>query len=353
MMFRLVYTIVAVSCLLCLPCLLQADQMPEHNKRPLVLVSQHPLLGAQIPLEYTQNHALIDVLAPMWVAVDDHGDVSLMDHVKQPIDVYVQAAHKQGTAVWPIVRNFAPMPLLGDPQAIARCAAELEQWAVNNKVDGLVIDFENLTKDARLPYISVMKALYARFKARNLKLAAAVQSHLFQNELDYLAMSQSADYLYVMFYDYAGPWNKIDSPTAPLYRPDHSRDIDRDLQFILKQGVNPDLLLFGLATYGLDMTLDASGQVTHVDTRYIQTLLALQQKNDAQQQWDASKHAAYFEYTDQVGAMHRVWYENAQSYQEKLQYLRSKGIAGVGIWAIRWADQLSSASLWSSLESAR
>jgi spore germination protein YaaH len=325
----------------------------QNNATPLVLSSQHPNIGAQIPSEFIDHHDVIDILAPMWVDVDDKGNVSLLPNVKESIANYVDAAHQRNTQVWPIVRNFSPMPVLTNSQALANCADQLEQWTLDNKVDGLIIDFERLDAAARVPLNELMQNLYSRFKPRKIKLSIAVPAHTWHDEVDYLGLSKNCDYLYVMFYDYVGPWNKRNGPTAPLFWPELSRDIARDLDRILGFGVKPQTILLGLASYGIDMAFDKQNNVTDIHVDYIDPLRELMTTHNVKEQWDASKQSPYFQYTDKQGNDHRVWYENQRSYQAKIDYAQSKGLPGVAIWAIRWADKPSSITLWQTLKAAR
>ncbi|XP_074491304.1 di-N-acetylchitobiase [Sebastes fasciatus] len=48
--------------------------------------------------------------------------------------------------------------------------------------------------------------------------------------------------------------------------------------------------------------------------------------------WDDKQKAPYFNYKDQNGQIHQVWYDDPQSICPKAEAVKSKGLRGIGMW---------------------
>jgi spore germination protein len=50
--------------------------------------------------------------------------------------------------------------------------------------------------------------------------------------------------------------------------------------------------------------------------------------------FDATAQAPHFDYTDESGAAHKVWFEDARSIQAKFNLLKSLGLRGISYWKL-------------------
>jgi spore germination protein YaaH len=249
----------------------------------------------------------------------------------------------------PIVRNFAPQPMLGDPAAIDRFVDAAAELTVRESFDGLVVDFEHLKAASRRPLVDMATALYLKMRARGKTLCIAVAPKAWEGEYDYAALARQCDLLYVMTYDYAGPWSPAVGPTSPIHGPTRTHDIARDLDELAALDVPAHRTLLGVPFYGLDFTLkpgDAVDEHQHIETLYLNQIDNLRAAHDAKPRFDAQMQAASFIYHDGDGLAHVVWYDDAQSMAAKLDVVRQRGLGGIGAWSLRYDDLSVAGALW-------
>lgn len=329
----------------------QSHAPTAHQGDLLVLASQHPLVGTAFAQELADHASQIDIASPMWFGIADDGSISPLENCDGPYDSYVAKAHEHGMKVLPIVRNFKPGPLLGNPQAIERSVADLLALVQREKFDGLVLDIEHLDAQGRQPLVDLTARLHAGLQSQGKQLVVAVASRAWKKEYDYAALAKHSDYLYIMTYDFVGPWTDRIGPTAPWSWKDQSRDIARDLKIIQDLGVPAEKMLLGMALYGADFTLPAADADKHAGVRIEPTnrLQDLAKKHGAVATFDDTLLSSWFDFTADDGKPHRVWVDDAAAFKAKLAKAREMGVAGIGVWSIRYADKSTGDDLWEAL----
>ncbi|XP_023255477.1 di-N-acetylchitobiase-like [Seriola lalandi dorsalis] len=72
--------------------------------------------------------------------------------------------------------------------------------------------------------------------------------------------------------------------------------------------------------------------------------------------WDSRQQAPYFNYKDQQGQIHQVWYDDPQSICLKADSVKSKGLRGIGMWngnILDYSDETvarqQTAMMWNAL----
>ena len=325
----------------------EARVAPFHHA--LVLASQHRMSGTSIPQELKTNAHMIDIVSPMWFDATDQGTIEAAKGCSGPYTEYVNFCHTHAIQLMPIVRNFSPHALLTNPTALKACAAETAALVTREGFDGIVMDIEQMQPEMQPALVDLMRDLYPRLHQQGRRLCIAVNARAW-GKWDYVNLALNSDWLYVMFYDYTGPWNKaLVGPTAPIQWTEHTADIQRDLQRILATGTPPDKLLFGVPLYGNDFTLNPTGGALSIKTLYVDELLQLKQAQRADRRWDDAKKCPNFEYEDTRHAAHQVWYEDAESYSNKLQVACQNHLGGIAIWAVRNAASSVNSDFWTTV----
>jgi spore germination protein YaaH len=344
-------TLFAITC----GCLSRSGTQPEKppaaglSTRFIVLASQHRAAGTAIPDELKTNARAVDIVAPMWFDATDVGEVAPAANCSGPYTAYAEFCRQHKIRLMPIVRNFSPKALLSDPQAIKACAENTAALARREEFDGIVMDIEQMQPELQPALVSLMQELYPLLQKDRRRLCIAVNARDW-GKWDYRSLAQYSDWLYVMFYDYTGSWNKsVIGPTAPLDWPERSADIRRDLQRILATGTPPAKLLFGIPLYGNDYKLDPAGGASAVTIDYLDPLLGIQRRHNAPRLWDEVKQCPYFEYQDAEGVSHRVWYEDAESFRAKIQLARESKLGGVAFWSLRGTPANVNLDFWATV----
>jgi len=278
-----------------------------------------------------------DIISPSWYYLDDTADgivnggwdTSTSDYTK-----FTASVHARNLKVLPVIQSSWVTPktvdsVLASPSARAKLESQIVQRIQSTNSDGIVIDFECMS-DATGPYLTLfMKEIYAQLHPLNKLVIEAVMartgSEAWLGEFNYHDLSQYVDYLHVMTYDYS---HGSPGPIAPL---DWSSNV---LKYARGQGVDMHKVLLGLPYYGVDWWTADTGTSPTYTRRSGGTpeLLALAQ---GPVQRDASQ-IPYFYYSDALGT-HTVYFDDAQSWQAKMELLNQYGLGGVGAWSLNWS----------------
>ncbi len=327
----------------------ESSPAAKRSTRFIVVASQHRAAGTVVPDELKANAGAVDIVAPMWFDATGAGEISPAANCAGPYAAYAEFCRQHRIRLMPIVRNFSPRVLLADPEAIKACAENAAALARREGFDGIVMDIEQMQPEWQPALVSLMQQLYPLLQREGRRLCIAVNARAW-GKWDYRSLAQHSDWLYVMFYDYTGSWNKsVIGPTAPLDWPERSADIRRDLERILATGTPPEKLLFGIPLYGNDYKLDPAGGASAVTIDYLDPLLALKQRHDAPRVWDDTKKCPYFEYRDAEGVSHRVWYEDADSFRAKIWLARQSKLGGIAFWSLRGTPANVNSDFWATV----
>lgn len=142
---------------------------------------------------------------------------------------------------------------------------------------------------------------------------------------DYARMGQAADYCLLMTYE----WGYAYGPPMAVSPMKNVRQV---IEYAITR-IPADKILLGMNNYGYDWALPwQEGQ--RAQTLTLQQAADLAERYGAQIIFDQEARAPYFEYTDEKGNDHIVWFENQQSWRERIALVEEYGLAGIGIWNI-------------------
>jgi len=96
--------------------------------------------------------------------------------------------------------------------------------------------------------------------------------------------------------------------------------------------IPPEKILLGIPNYGYDWPLPYIQGVTRARSISNQEAIRLAIRYQIAIQYDETAQAPHFHYTDESGAVHEVWFEDARSIQAKLALIAEYGFRGAGFW---------------------
>ncbi|MDO4582458.1 MAG: glycosyl hydrolase family 18 protein [Bacillota bacterium] len=197
--------------------------------------------------------------------------------------------------------------------------------------NGLDLDFEYVAVADREAYSAFAAELGERLRADgytlNIDLAPKTydgQPGLLYEGQDYAALGAAADTLLLMTYEYGytyGPPMAV----APL------PEITRVLDYALTR-IPAAKLLLGIPNYGYDWPLPYVQGRTRATSISNQRALELAWRYSQAIEFDGQAQAPHFDYTDEQGVVHSVWFEDARSIRAKLELAFDRGIRGVSYW---------------------
>jgi spore germination protein len=197
---------------------------------------------------------------------------------------------------------------------------------------GLDVDFEYVDPDKRLDYALFIERLTRVMNDNGYEVTVALapktyaqQPGLLYEAHDDRALGKSANRLLLMTYEWGytyGPPQAV----APIGK------VEEVVNYALTE-IPREKLLMGIPNYGYDWTLP---YVPGSAARSLSTEEAvfLARRYGADILFDERAASPYFYYTDDAGAEHVVWFEDARSFGAKLSLIRRKGLTGYGVWTV-------------------
>jgi spore germination protein YaaH len=263
----------------------------------------------------------------------------------------IQAAHAAGVKVVLTVTNFGGTnnaTLLNSASSRENLISTLITLVKARGADGVNIDFETVAAAERNALTSFMNTLADRFHTEipGSKVSIALPA-LFSNDnaFDVAGMTQVDDFL-IMGYDYWYSGSKTAGPVAPL-APSGWGYWGPTLN--LTKSVNDYLtklpaakLLLALPYYGRTWatTSNVIGATSVTENTKVASASKLYHAAKTElatkgytRQWNTQGSVPYYVYQEN-GQWFQTFYDDVESLGLKYDLVNSKGLAGIGIWAL-------------------
>lgn len=197
---------------------------------------------------------------------------------------------------------------------------------------GLDVDFEYVYPSDREAYNNFLREIANRIKPLGYILTTAVAPKISANQPgllyeahDYPVHGEVADHVIIMTYE----WGYTYGPpmaVAPI------NEVERVLRYAVS-AIPSRKILMGMPNYGYDWTLPyRRGSRANAISNLQAVNLAI--NNGATIQYDETSQAPFFYYTDENGARHVVWFDDARSLTARLKLVEKYNLGGVSYWTI-------------------
>lgn len=310
---------------------------------PLVIVWE--LVGSEIDYDLIGDLGPVQVVAPTWFHLSDG-----LGNVRSDFDpLYRQWAGERGYQVWALVTNsFDPdltADLLVNKRHRNQFAQNLVDLAVENKLDGLNIDFENFHYDFRDHFTSFITELAQLCYAENLVLSVDVtmpsNSEYWSRGYDRTALAAVADYIILMAYDEHWASSPVAGSVASLPW------VEAGLQQLLNE-VPPEKLILGIPFYTRLWVIDETVAIPKVVNSWSYSMMRVAEivaENEALITFDdqAGQHLAVYE---KEGLIYKMWLEDSVSMRRRLELVKKYNLAGLA----GWRRGLETPEIWELME---
>lgn len=285
-----------------------------------------------IPL--MQNAKSVNVVSPTWFALSDNAG----NFTSFASENYVDTAHDMGLEVWGLVDNFShegidTYEVLAGLTTRQHLIDGLIETALQYGLDGINIDFENISLDAGEPFIEFIRELSIPCRANGIVLS--VDNYVPMGYTDHYDREEQgivADYVIIMGYDE----HHRNSDTAGSVA---SIDfVEKGIADTVAQ-VPADKVINAIPFY----TRIWETKGTTLDSQAVGMDTAKQYLADhgIVTAWDETTCQNYGEY--QSGdSFYQVWMEDEDSIKVKLNIMSKYNIAGVAEWQLEFASD----SVW-------
>ena len=194
-------------------------------------------------------------------------------------------------------------------------------------------DFEFLRPEDREAYNNFLRRAAERIHGQGLMISTALapktsatQRGNWYEAHDYRAHGQIVDFVVPMTYEwgYSGGPPMAVSPIGPV----------RQVLAYAASEMPPGKIMMGQNLYGYDWQLPyvRGGQIARALSP--QAAVRLAAARNVAIQYDETAQAPFFNYVDDQGRQHQVWFEDARSIQAKINLVKALGLRGISYWKL-------------------
>lgn len=258
-----------------------------------------------------------------------------------PIQGIPELARQYGVTLMMVVTNIEEGQFSGE---LGR--AILESTAVQNLLlDNIIsqarrtgyrdihFDFEFLPPDLRDLYTQFLRRAADRLHAEGFLVSAALapktsaeQTGQWYEAHDYGAIGEIVDFVVIMTYE----WGYSGGPPMAVSPIDKVEEV---LGYAITE-MPANKILMGQNLYGYDWTLPFVEGGPFARAISPQTAILLARDNNQSILFDSVAQAPHFNYFDEQGREHEVWFEDARSIQAKFDLIKELGLRGISYWKL-------------------
>jgi spore germination protein len=218
---------------------------------------------------------------------------------------------------------------------------QAQQALINNLVtalqakgySGIDIDFEFILPTDKDSFLNFIKAVNARldtiglitFVALAPKVSGEMKGLLYEAH-DYPTIGAVADKVLLMTYEWGYTYGEP-GPTSPI----------KNMRNVLKYGasvIDPDKILMGTPNYAYDWPLPYVKGQTAAENIGNQEAVERAVKFGVPIQFDEASQSPFYNYTNEQGVEHVVWFDDVRSMNAKLRLIPELNLNGSGVWQL-------------------
>ncbi|MEF9942184.1 MAG: glycosyl hydrolase family 18 protein [Lachnospiraceae bacterium] len=285
----------------------------------------------------------LTTLSPTWFSVSDNsGNLSSIASSE-----YVNYAHQSNIEVWGLIDNFSEnvdsFELLSHTSSRENLTNQLVSEALQTGLDGINVDFENISKEAGEHYIQFIRELSVKCRKNGLVLSVdnyvpkGYTSHYHRKEQGIVA-----DYLIIMGYDehFSGSYESGSVASIDF--------VKEGIEATLKE-VPANKVINAVPFYTrlwketpktegeieAEVGTEAEKYTTKVSSEAMGMSNAAQRVANvgAEITWDDKTQQNYAQWETE-GVTYKIWLEDAASIEAKLKLMKENKLAGTAGWKL-------------------
>lgn len=266
----------------------------------------------------------LTTISPTWFTIQDtNGNITSLAS-----SAYVDAAHQAGLEVWGLVDNFTnqvdTLAVLSNTQSRANMISQLITEAQNSGLDGINVDFEQITEEMSDHYIQFIRELSVECRKNQIVLSVDNYVPGFTSHYNREEQGIVTDYVIIMGYDehFAGSEEAGSVASIDFVR----EGITETLKEVPKEKVINGLPFF------TRLWIESSSGLTSqaIGMQEAETAVA---NAGVTASWDEETQQNYAEWTAD-GNTYKIWLEDEQSLEAKLKVMQEYDLAGAAAWKL-------------------
>jgi peptidoglycan-N-acetylglucosamine deacetylase len=284
-----------------------------------------------------RNADQLDWLIPEWVHLQESADGNpLAVDIDAPALNFVRETRPQ-IRIIPLVENLTDEKWNSD--LLARSIADgpsrqhliqaLTQFVEQNKFSGVCIDFEEPPNSAQPNLLQFMRELHAVFQPRGWTVLQTVPFD--DPDWNYREYGAATDYIVLMAYDEHWSVSDAGSIASQSWYERNLANRMRDL--------DPKKTIVAIGNYGYDWT---KGEKDAKEVTFQEAVISARD-SEAKIEFDSPTQNPRFEYDEDDGSHHSVWFLDAVTGYNQMRAASGYGPAGFALWRLGSEDP----SIWS------
>ncbi len=293
----------------------------------------------------------VTVMCPSWFKLKDNKG-NLTSYASSD---YVNYCHNHGVDVWGMVKNLdLDSPDIDINYILTRTSIrqnlvnQIIAQALQYNLDGINIDFEELSEEKIGDgYIQFLRELSIKCENNDIVLSTAVYTPASYNTVyKYGEQSDFVDYIAIMTYDQHWGQQSGEGSVAAL------NWVEECINNTINEGVPSEQILLGIPFYTRLWTLTPTSDESATELTYQITRENLglnsgkrwMENNIDEPVWLEDCGQWYGE-IQKNGIIYRMWLEDNDSIEQKLQLVDKYSLAGVAFWS----SALDNTSIWDTI----
>jgi spore germination protein YaaH len=285
----------------------------------------------------------LNVISPQWFHLMD-GDGNLKNLADAS---YVQWAHKEGLQLWALFSNGFEQKqtteALSTYDKRMKMIKQLVSFAQMYQLDGINIDFENVALKDKANMVQFVRELSPLLHEQGLVVSIDVTvkdgSDVYSKFMDRRAVNASVDYMMVMTYD--EHWSTSPEAGSVSSLPWVEKGIK---QIIEEDGVPASKIVMGIPFYTRIWTEKTKVTSKAVSMEVVQKLVKDKKLTPT---LDAASGQNYVQYKEGEATI-KIWIEDAQSIQRRMDLAKKLDLAGVA----SWSRSFETPDIWNLIQSS-
>lgn len=283
--------------------------------------------GNDTLLEATANTKGLNVISPTWFKLCDNEG----NYTSFATQNYVDKAHDMGLEVWALIENIEykdsidMYTILSSTTIRAKLIEQLVNEVVGYGIDGINVDFEQISMDCGEHYVQFLREL--SIPCRKNGIVLSIDNYVPTGYTDHYDRKEQgivADYVIIMGYDehYAG--SEVAGSVASIDFVEEG--IEKTVAEVPAHKVINAVPFYTRIWETTADSISSQAVGMEIAEQYVAN-------HNIQVEWDEATCQHYGEYTKD-GTLYQVWLEDERSIQVKLTIMDKYGIGGVASWRL-------------------
>lgn len=226
--------------------------------------------------------------------------------------------------------NYLVKQVVENQQTQSRLIQNLLDMVETKGYAGVDVDFEYILPENRQGYAEFVGNLRETMYGQGYQVSVALvpktsaaQKGLLYEGMDYRLLGQSADYVFLMTYE----WGYTYGPPMAIAPLNKVREV---VEYAITE-IPREKIMLGIPNYAYDWKLPFQAGVSAAEL--ISNVEAVYRASESAEAifFDTTARSPYYTYWS-GGQQHEVWFEDVRSIREKLQLANEYGLRGVGYW---------------------